>query len=81
MGEARSSVGIPDTIAALARAFGKGELSPVEVVRVVLERIREDETNAFVTVTGERALGEAERADREMAAGRRRGPLHGVPVA
>ena len=81
MGEARSSAGIPDTIAALARAFGKGELSPVDVVRVLLERIGEDETNAFVTVTGERALGEAKRAEGEMAAGRHRGPLHGVPVA
>jgi aspartyl-tRNA(Asn)/glutamyl-tRNA(Gln) amidotransferase subunit A len=81
VGEARDSAGIPDTIARLARAFGKGELSPVEVVRVLLERIGEDETNAFVTVTGEGALGEAERAEREMAAGRRRGPLHGVPVA
>jgi aspartyl-tRNA(Asn)/glutamyl-tRNA(Gln) amidotransferase subunit A len=81
VGEGRGSAGIPDTIAALARAFGKGELSPVDVVRVLLERIGEDETNAFVTVTGERALGEAERAEREMTAGHHRGPLHGVPVA
>jgi aspartyl-tRNA(Asn)/glutamyl-tRNA(Gln) amidotransferase subunit A len=81
VGEARSSAGIPDTIAALARAFGEGELSPVDVVRVLLERIGEDETNAFVTVTGERALGEAKRAEREMAAGLHRGPLHGIPVA
>lgn len=81
MGGAGDSAGIPDTIAALAVAFGKGELSPVEVVRVLLGRIEADETNAFITVTGERALGEAERAEGEMAAGRYRGPLHGVPVA
>lgn len=81
MGQVKGSVGIPDTIAALARGFGNGEISPVEAVRVVLERVGADETNAFVTVTGERALEEAERAEREMAAGRYRGPLHGVPVA
>jgi Asp-tRNA(Asn)/Glu-tRNA(Gln) amidotransferase A subunit family amidase len=32
-----------------------------------------------VTLTEERALAQAERADREIAAGRWRGPLHGIP--
>lgn len=81
MGEAKGGAGIPDTVAALARAFEAREISPVEVVRVLLERVGADETNAFVTVTGERALEGAERAEREMAAGLYRGPLHGVPVA
>ena len=37
--------------------------------------------NAFITVTGETARAEASQADRELAAGARRGPLHGVAVA
>ena len=35
--------------------------------------------NAVVTLMRDSALGEARRADREIAAGRHRGPLHGVP--
>jgi aspartyl-tRNA(Asn)/glutamyl-tRNA(Gln) amidotransferase subunit A len=47
----------------------------------LLGRIDKDETNSFVTVTAERALEEASRAEAEILAGRHRGPLHGVPVA
>ena len=35
--------------------------------------------NAVVTVTRERALREATRADVELASGHDRGPLHGIP--
>ena len=37
--------------------------------------------NAFITVTAETARGEAAQAERELAGGQRRGPLHGVPIA
>ena len=37
--------------------------------------------NAFLTVTAERALADAEAADTELAAGIDRGPLHGIPIA
>lgn len=37
--------------------------------------------NAFITVTGEHALAQADAADRELAAGQDRGPLHGIPIA
>jgi Asp-tRNA(Asn)/Glu-tRNA(Gln) amidotransferase A subunit family amidase len=36
--------------------------------------------NAFITVTADCALAEAENADREIQAGNWRGPLHGIPV-
>jgi aspartyl-tRNA(Asn)/glutamyl-tRNA(Gln) amidotransferase subunit A len=74
---------LPRSLTALSRAFREKHLSPVEVVRVLLERIESaDNKNlgAFITVTGERALEEAARAEKEMAAGRFRGPLHGVPL-
>ncbi len=37
--------------------------------------------NAFLTVTAEGAMAAAETADRELAAGTDRGPLHGIPIA
>ena len=72
--------GTPTTLAALARAYREEDLSPVEVVGVLLERIEADQTNAFITVTAERALEEAARAEEELRSGKDRGPLHGVPV-
>ena len=38
-------------------------------------------SNAFITVMAETALAEADAAAREIAAGRYRGPLHGIPVS
>src|SRR5262249_17870053 len=37
--------------------------------------------NAFILVTAEGALEQARQADRELAEGRDRGPLHGVPIS
>ncbi len=66
----------------LARAFRERRLSPVEVVRTLLERIEAEDgdLNAFITVLPERALEEAARAEDEITAGRYRGPLHGIPL-
>lgn len=59
------------------------KLSPVELTRMALDRIRADEPklNAYVRVTEEHALAAARQAEREIMAGHWRGPLHGVPVA
>lgn len=59
------------------------KLSPVELVRAYLDRIEavNSKVNAFITVTRERALEEARKAERDIAAGHYRGPLHGVPYA
>jgi len=72
---------LPRTLAGLAREFWARRLSPVEVVEILLGRIEADQTNSFVTVTAERALEEAARAEGEILAGRYKGPLHGIPVA
>jgi amidase len=67
----------------LATRFRAKQLSSVEVSRAMLERIRRanPHLNAYLTVTEEAALRRAEQADREIGAGRWRGPLHGVPIA
>ena len=72
---------LPRSLAGLSRELLARRLSPVEVVRALLGRIEADETNSFITVTAQRALEEASLAEREILAGRHRGPLHGVPVA
>src|SRR2546423_5817196 len=59
------------------------KLSPVELAEACLARIEnlEPKVNAFITVTAEEALSGARKAEDEIAAGRYRGPLQGVPVA
>jgi aspartyl-tRNA(Asn)/glutamyl-tRNA(Gln) amidotransferase subunit A len=73
---------LPRSLTTLSREFRKKRLSPVETVGALLERIEaaERDLGAFITVTGERALEEASRAQEEMMAGDYRGPLHGVPL-
>ena len=70
------------SITALARLIRMGAESPVNLVRGCLARIEERRSgNAFITVLSEPALAEAERASQEIAAGRYRGALHGIPIA
>ncbi|WP_351236097.1 amidase [Streptomyces sp. NPDC002133] len=64
-------------------AIAEGSLSPVELTEAVLTRIDAVDAvvNAYVTVAAEAARAQAAEAEREIAAGRRRGPLHGIPMA
>jgi aspartyl-tRNA(Asn)/glutamyl-tRNA(Gln) amidotransferase subunit A len=70
------------SIGEIAPLIRTAALSPVDLVRAALARIdARPELNAFITVMRDTALVEAEAAAREIAAGRYRGPLHGVPVS
>lgn len=71
------------TLAGAARLIQERTLSPVELVHRCLERIEEMQTrfHAFISVQPEDALGQARQAQTELAAGRYRGPLHGIPIA
>jgi len=73
----------PHTIAELARALRARETTAEAVVERCLQRIaeRNGTLNAFITVFDAAAREEAREADRESAAGRHRGPLHGVPIS
>ena len=73
----------PGSLRDAAALIERREISPVELTRACLERIaaRNDELHAFITVTGERALADAGRAEQAIAKGHYRGPLHGIPVS
>src|SRR3954466_1926000 len=75
------TVALP-SIEQVAERLRSRAISPVDLVRGCLERIESRlELNAFITVMADAALDAAERAEREIGAGRYRGPLHGVPVS
>jgi aspartyl-tRNA(Asn)/glutamyl-tRNA(Gln) amidotransferase subunit A len=61
----------------------KRELSPVELTKNCLAQIERlnPTLNAFITVTGESALAQAQTAEVEISRGQWRGPLHGIPLA
>lgn len=71
------------SIARAAKALRTGEISPLELTDAYLRRIDQlnPRVNAYITVTAERAHEDARRAGEELAAGKRRGPLHGIPIA
>ncbi|MGA2561982.1 MAG: Asp-tRNA(Asn)/Glu-tRNA(Gln) amidotransferase subunit GatA [Steroidobacteraceae bacterium] len=70
------------TLAELSAALHEGSVSSVELTGLYLARIaqHQDALNAFISVTQEAALLEAERADARLRAGER-GALIGVPIA
>ena len=59
------------------------KLSPVEVTKAMLERIErlDGKLKSYACVMADSALAEAAAAEKEIAAGKIKGPLHGVPVA
>ena len=77
---------IPPPVPSLAEAsaaIAAGTLSPVALTEGALARIAalEPRLNAFITLAADRARAAAAEAEREIRAGRRRGPLHGIPYA
>ncbi len=69
------------TVAELATMLRSGETTPTQLAREAMERLDSvgRQLNAVVTITEERAMREAENAEREMREGIDRGPLHGIP--
>ena len=67
----------------LAAAIRRRKVSSVEVTKALLARIEkwQPTLNAFARVEAEDALKSAKAADRALAAGKAKGPLHGVPLA
>ena len=71
------------TVQTLARAITARKISPVEATQSCLDRIArlDGRVHAFITLDADGALAAARTLEAELAAGRSRGPLHGVPVA
>lgn len=71
------------TITELAPLIENKEISPVDVAQDVFNQIEalNEEVNAFISVTKEKALQQARLAEKEIQEGRYRGPLHGIPMA
>jgi len=70
------------TVAEAAGAIAARNLSPVELMEALLERIGrlDPKLNAFIRLDADVAIHAARAAEAEIASGRQRGPLHGVPV-
>lgn len=71
------------TIQQVAELIRKEQLSPVELTETSLQRIGEldGRLKSYATVMADHALAAAAAAEREIASGSWRGPLHGVPLA
>ena len=71
------------TIAEAARLIERKQLSPVELTAALIRRAEalDPQLNAYLLLTADRALEQARRAEREIAAGQYRGPMHGIPFA
>lgn len=67
----------------VARLIESGELSPVALTQMMLDRIEsvDPRLKSYATVMAEQALAAAQVAEEEIRSGAYRGPLHGIPVA
>ena len=71
------------TLAQASKALQRGDVTSRSLTEALLERIArlQPVLNCFISVEADDALAMADAADAEISAGRRRGPLHGVPLA
>ena len=71
------------TIGEVAPLIRKKKISPLELTRRYLDRIKtlNPALNAYLAITEDDAVGAARRAEREIIKGNYRGPLHGIPFS
>jgi amidase len=70
------------TIAEVATLIRNGKITSLQLTQLMLERIAalDNRYNSFITVMAEQSIASAIAMDNELASGRYRGPLHGIPV-
>ena len=67
-----------------SKLIASKKLSPVELTQAYIDRIEGDlgkAIDAYLLFTPERAMKDAKKAEGEIAKGKLRGPLHGIPMA
>ena len=71
------------SIAELAGLIAARKLSPLELTEALIQRVEryDAQTRAFITPTFDLARRQARAAETEIARGKTRGPLHGIPFA
>ncbi len=69
------------SVTQLSRWIGQRKLTSERLTRIYLQRIEQfdPKLRCVITLTRELALAQARQADEEIAAGKYRGPLHGIP--
>jgi Asp-tRNA(Asn)/Glu-tRNA(Gln) amidotransferase A subunit family amidase len=69
------------TVTDLAGLIKSRKVSSLELTRMYIERLKkyDEKLKCVISLTEELAFEQARRADKEIAAGRYRGPLHGIP--
>jgi aspartyl-tRNA(Asn)/glutamyl-tRNA(Gln) amidotransferase subunit A len=70
-------------ISILANAYRKKEVSPVEIIKSLRDRINriDPDLNAFISLSLDNVLEEAKKAEKEIRQGNVLSPLHGVPIS
>lgn len=70
------------SITEVSELIREKQVSPIDLVTGCLDKIERlnPTLNAFITVTSEQALNEAETAERDINKGNWKGPLHGIPI-
>ncbi len=65
----------------LARWVERRQLTSERLTNIYLSRLKkfDPKLRCVITLTSDLALGQARKADQEIAAGKYRGPLHGIP--
>jgi aspartyl-tRNA(Asn)/glutamyl-tRNA(Gln) amidotransferase subunit A len=71
------------SIAEIGQAYAERRLSPVEVTKAYLHRIRtrDGRLHCYTTVLAKSAMAAAERSEERFANGASLGPLDGIPIA
>src|SRR4029450_10169857 len=66
-----------------ANGLRRKDFSPPELAQACLKRIEsvDGKLHSFITVTADLAVEQAQKAERELRAGKDKGPLHGIPIS
>ena len=80
---ATGKISVMIRISDIAPKIAAGKITSEKITENCLATIAElnPKLNAFITVTADEALARAREADKEIAGGRYRGPLHGIPIS